>query len=639
MRIITLISLFCYLNAAAAVAPRAEIQPIDEARVAEIKAMLSDEPFCFAPPCSDREAWAKAMPPAAVKIYTKRANAVLAPDGTSTMEPWNPDWMDVYFNVPKTNDSQTGKDMNGKRCSVLSNLVLAECATGKGKYVSAANDALRKLVRQPIWTHPRNYRPNAKVQDIELAAQHYALVVAQSLYLLGDRIEPDLRKEAVDTLYAKVFRPFLETFVPGSKLHHGWLVGTNNWNSSCLSGILTAALAMDDKDLRARVATAAERYSYNYTLGYTDDGYCTEGMGYYNYGFDKYIVVREALLRATGGKIDIFKATHRVPAMMLYPMNMMMYADVAPVKNNYAAIGDCGSNKRPSKNIIFYNTKYLGIDEPSLRGYDPRTSSAAMHFDLLLRFTDFSTWKGQGQEFTPDPLRSYFSDAGILTVRPAVGSGSRMSVTMKGGHTAEHHNHNDVGSYSLCLDGSFLVEDPGIAPYTGVTFSKRRYTVKTINSYGHPVPTVDGALQKEGIRKHAPVLAADFSDDVDRFELEMKEFYTPAVADLSSLRRAFTYDRRKAVFEVRDLFSAEKKHEYETAFTTRGEVSVQKNVITITRDGKTLTATVRSDVPVVISTEQIGGTPNEAKVPFTRVSVKAKSPRQKAEISISYRPE
>ncbi len=614
-----------------------DFAPIDPVRVAQLEAMMPDAPFCFAPNYKDRTAWSKALVPSALKVYVKRADSFVDRDGGCVMEPWNMDWMDKWFNVPKTNDSQTGKDMNERRMNMLEVLVLTECVTGKGKYVKAANDALRKVIRQPIWTHPRNYDPQKKVQLIELAAQAYASAVGQALFLLDDLIEPDLRREALDTLYSKVFNPLLASLEPGAQHRHGWLVKTNNWNAACLSGILTAALAASpDKHLRAQIASVAERYSINYTAGYNKDGYCTEGMGYYNYGFDKYIIVREELFRVTGGQVDIFRASPKVPAMMLFPFGMQMYSDLPPMKNHYASIGDCRSNARPNANILYYSLKYLGINEPSFARYNPYVQLNST-YDLLIDFTDWDNFPSVGAEFAPDPLRHFFRESGILICRPAAEAPVRLAATMKGGHTAEHHNHNDVGAYNLCLDGTFMVEAPGRAPYTGVTFSSKRYTIKTINSYGHPVPTVDGALQKEALHTPAPVLASQFSGKEDRFAIEMKDFYPPSVPDLKSLRRSFLYERAaKPSFTVRDDFQAGDAHVYESVVTTRAAVSVRKNTITLNRDDQTLKAVVTSDGPVVISTEELGGTPNEAQIPFTRISIKAKGARKAAWIQIRY---
>ena len=44
----------------------------------------------------------------------------------------------------------------------------------------------------------------------------------------------------------------------------------------------------------------------------------------------------------------------------------------------------------------------------------------------------------------------------------------------KGGHNGENHNHNDVGSFMLYLDGEPAVVDAGNLVYTAKTFSSER---------------------------------------------------------------------------------------------------------------------------------------------------------------------
>ena len=58
------------------------------------------------------------------------------------------------------------------------------------------------------------------------------------------------------------------------------------------AGVTGAALALlPDKEERAYFVAAAEKYNVYGIKGYADDGYCSEGVGYYNYGFRAYIPV------------------------------------------------------------------------------------------------------------------------------------------------------------------------------------------------------------------------------------------------------------------------------------------------------------------------------------------------------------
>lgn len=124
--------------------------------------------------------------------------------------------------------------------------------------------------------------------------------------MLDDRLSPEVKARVQCAFREKVFRPVyrcLEETKP-----FWWFTVTNNWNSVCLAGVTGAALTLlTDKEERAYFVAAAEKYNVYGMKGYADDGYCSEGVGYYNYGFRAYILLREEVCRATQGKIDFFR--------------------------------------------------------------------------------------------------------------------------------------------------------------------------------------------------------------------------------------------------------------------------------------------------------------------------------------------
>ena len=82
-----------------------------------------------------------------------------------------------------------------------------------------------------------------------------------------------------------------------------WLSSTNNWNAVCLAGVTGAALAtVESRRDRAFFAAAAEENIQSYLRGFTPDGYCSEGVGYWNYGFGHYMMLAETLRQASGGR-------------------------------------------------------------------------------------------------------------------------------------------------------------------------------------------------------------------------------------------------------------------------------------------------------------------------------------------------
>jgi hypothetical protein len=115
---------------------------------------------------------------------------------------------------------------------------------------------------------------------------------------------------------------------------------------------------------------------------------------------------------------------------------------------------------------------------------------------------------------------------------------------MKGGHNAEHHNHNDVGSYVVALAGQTPLVDPGAEVYTARTFGPNRYQSAVLNSFGHPVPRVAGTLQATGRAAAARVLKAEFTDPRDTLVLDLSAAYP--VKELKKLQRTFIFSRGNA---------------------------------------------------------------------------------------------
>ena len=94
-------------------------------------------------------------------------------------------------------------------------------------------------------------------------------------------------------------------------------------------------------------------------------------------------------------------------------------------------------------------------------------------------------------------------------------------VAMKGGHNAESHNHNDVGSFLVMADGDMQVVDAGNMVYTAKTFSNRRYELWNCRAAYHNVPMIGGYEQQAG-REYA---AKDVVCLPDGMALDMADAY------------------------------------------------------------------------------------------------------------------
>jgi hypothetical protein len=109
----------------------------------------------------------------------------------------------------------------------------------------------------------------------------------------------------------------------------------------------------------------------------------------------------------------------------------------------------------------------------------------------------------------PLPPDVWLPSTQVLVARPTAGSPAGLTLAVKGGHNGEHHNHNDVGSIVVALNGVPVLVDAGRPTYTAQTFGPGRYDIWTMQSDWHNLPHIRGTAQAPG-RDHdaRQVLAA-----------------------------------------------------------------------------------------------------------------------------------
>ena len=142
-----------------------------------------------------------------------------------------------------------------------------------------------------------------------------------------------------------------------------------------------------------------------------------------------------------------------------------------------------------------------------------------------------------------------------MAARSRQGSERGFYVAAKGGHNAESHNHNDVGSFIVYADGYPALIDVGVETYTAQTFSDRRYEIWTMQSRFHNLPAVNGVMQKEGREYRATNVSYEADDSKAEFGLDLHTAY-PEEASVKFWRRTITLNRGENL-EVRDRYELE----------------------------------------------------------------------------------
>jgi hypothetical protein len=547
---------------------------------------------------------------------------------------------DDYFSLHRgtASNSSKGLTMMRKRAEGLAKVTWAECLENKGNYLKMLEEGLQDIVRQKSWCSPRNDRNfmnyDGKGYTIELTSALYAYTITEALYLLGDRINPALRKEAIDALHLKVFNPVFKTIETQDTVSARWyLTSTNNYNPVCLSGVVGAALTIiPDKKERAKFAYLGEYYSLNALAGFNDDGYCTEGVTYFNYGFGNYVLLRENIFQATQGKIDLF-AHPKLKNIVRYPSGIRIINDA------YPAFSDCPIGRKPEKEIMYYLSRnlQLGLSEYDNLKFEGSTNNLMMNIMMVFPNSASNASTAGGTSLPEDyAFRSFFDQTVLLVERPGKNTGLNMGVAIKGGNNREHHNHNDVGSYNIVVGESIMSGDPGNMPYTANFFnSKFRYTYKKAGSYGHPVPLVAGKQQEPGAQAQAKLVRKNFSETQDELVMDIRSAYD--VPELTRLERASIYNRTgKGSFKITDTFAATTPIAFETAVVTCRKCKKKDDrTLLIESDLETLKVSLSSSHKFLIKQEEIK---NEGK-PYSRIAIVIDGREKAGEITMIFTPE
>jgi len=177
---------------------------------------------------------------------------------------------------------------------------------------------------------------------------------------LGDKLSIATRQLVADNLDRRIFTPFRD-MVEGRRKAIFWLGATHNWNAVCLGGVTGAALAtIEPAADRAFFVAAAQKYIRNFLAGFSADGYCSEGLGYWNYGFGYFVMLAETVRQATSGQVD-FLADPAARAPAFFALREEIRDGV------YPSVSDCDPATKPDSNLMGLLCRRFGMESDACR--------------------------------------------------------------------------------------------------------------------------------------------------------------------------------------------------------------------------------------------------------------------------------
>lgn len=429
-------------------------------------------------------------------------------------------------------------------------------------------------------------RPGIDPLLIDLFTAETANLMAEMAQIFSPIAEPDFLADIQRRLHADVFENYLQRDPPFS-----WTKMNFNWNAVCHQGVLGSALAMEpDVHLLADLWFAAQEPLRLFLSGFTADGGCSEGPGYWAYGFGLFCLLNEQFETRTGGVFSLLENTPNIQAIASYgPLMSLM----GPRLVNFS---DCTPDRHAlSPALLTYLASRLHHDacgqqaESNFHFMVEHPHEAEGHRNELLR-QFLKAPEDIPREAQPTLRSAHFPDLGIAVSRHADAHGHTWEFAAKAGHNAEHHNHNDCGSFLLHIDGTPLLAEIGAPEYVQAFFGPERYTFFAARSLGHSVPVVNGYEQLAGRRFSAQILNYQETADGCALTLDLAGAY-PAEAGIRSLQRTLIFRPMTEGLTIQESWDVGPFNRLEFALITHVRVSMNGTKTTLVRDNLTLEIT------------------------------------------------
>jgi hypothetical protein len=418
---------------------------------------------------------------------------------------------------------------------------LASWLWGKPESIRHLEDLVWAICDEYTWALPAHFDgasldPGSLDSEcLDLFACETAFALAELLSLVGDSLAPIVAARGRAQVEKRVLAPFLARKTPWR-----WELMVNNWCAVCAGSVGAAALYLHKDGARAAKTLARALPTLDRFLdSFSPDGVCLEGLGYWTYGFGYFTAFADLLRAATKGSIDLLadgrarKAAAFQSAAYLDDKTALSFADGSTRERWRRGLSAYLARRFPEAPLP---ARELAADFSHDHYGRWALSFRDLVWDKPVVSSPGTTAAPESRGVTGGPR--WFPEAQWL-IQPAAAPGFP-AFAAKGGHNDEPHNHNDLGSFELVLDGIELLADLGCGEYTKAYFNEDRYSIFCNSSFGHSVPIIDGRGQSEGARRAARVLS--FTSEGGRTILSLEIAGAYDCPRLESLVRRFEFD-------------------------------------------------------------------------------------------------
>lgn len=485
-------------------------------------------------------------------------DALEAAGNAALCAPWAEILASHYRDYRLTGNRARFEERYFQRRLKLNDLVMAEWATGSGRYLDQIVDGVFLICEESGWQLPAHNSyvrggarlplPRTERPVIDLFAAETAAILSVCRHLLGaalDAIDPAVNARIEQEIRKRILQPYLA--------EHFWWMGSgqermNNWTAWITQNVLLATFLLPtDQELRQSVASKALSSLDAFIKDYADDGACEEGVVYYRHAALCMFGAIQVLEQVGGGFIASIWKEPKIRCMAEFIRHMHI-ADNSYVNfaDSSAVVAPCGMREY----LFGKAVGSTGLMTFAASDYqrDP-DRLMPMEWNLWYRVQAAQGYSEVMKAPVCDQPRDdcFYPGIGLLIARDA-----QFCLAVKAGNNGESHNHNDVGSFIVYKGGCPVLIDVGVETYNARTFSPRRYEIWTMQSAYHNLPTFSGVMQKDGEEFAASEVNAIRCPDCAGLMMELAGAY-PSEANIKSFQRTVMLHKEQHV-EIRDRY-------------------------------------------------------------------------------------
>lgn len=555
--------------------------PVNAAYRANASAFVAGAEWLPFPEYSDRKGWDALLTDEQKEFYIKK--------GEDRLEyAFRPVPISTFLSLYTTGDKQAMRKIERNNRQAFIDLMMAELAEGKGRFISKIADGLWFYGTSYHWSHSnqcKGHLPRYEDEKVALGNVRLGITVPLAYHFFKKEVDKMDRsicrsvEEAVDRI---IIRPYLNDRNDGDGGH--WWTGfdnrkLNNWNPWCNHGVAYAALLMaKDQNTLAAVLDKTSRSVDCYFTQLTDDGCCDEGSTYWGQAIPRFCQYLELLEIASGGRCTIRPDT-KLDAISTYPSRVFAgtdddgkswginFGDASPTMgaDPYLSwsVADFTGNMELKDYTMYrlFNAKTGRYEVPIPR---PDEGARALEFlhsyhELCKRAAELNHMLETGipAATVQASLRSscppvtFYDDVLQLMARSDDGwvLGSRF------GDPGIQHGHNDIGTVTLYIDNNPILIDIGVATYTADTFGPNRFKLWSMRSDWHNCPSPNSALQHQGLDYSSKECTCTEENGILVFTSDIANCYERAAVCESFLRK-IEFDTTSATcLRISDTYS------------------------------------------------------------------------------------